>query len=190
MPPIDRASLDTPGDATVLLTLSRLDPVKALDTMLEALKELPGVYLWIAGDGPSRNDLERLSHQLNLQSRVRFLGWRTDRGALLKAADICVLPSRYEPFGTVILEAWNTRVPFVTCSAAGPKAHIRHGVNGMMTPVDDVPALAQSIRDVINSPDLRSRIVEQGHAEYIQNFTRDAVMRQWTDYYDGLLRSQ
>ncbi len=190
MPPIDRASLDTPADATVLLTLSRLDPVKALDTMLYALQELPDVYLWMAGEGPSQTELERLAHSLHLESRVRFLGWRTDRGALLGAADICVLPSRYEPFGTVILEAWERRVPFVACASAGPKAHIQHGINGMITPVDDAAALAQSIRDVMNDPALSSRIVEQGHADYVRNFTRGAVMRQWTAYYDELMQAQ
>ncbi len=134
LPPLDRATLNTPSDAKVLLTLSRLHEKKGLDTFLRAVQGLPGCVAWLAGDGPLQAELENLAVELGIAERVRFLGWRTDRSALLRAADICVLPSRYEPFGTVILEAWAARTPLVACASAGPAAHVIDGVNGLAHP--------------------------------------------------------
>jgi glycosyltransferase involved in cell wall biosynthesis len=144
---------------------------------------MPECVLWLAGEGPAREDLQNLAQKLGIAARVKFLGWRTDRGALLKAADICVLPSRYEPFGTVILEAWESRVPFIACASDGPRAHIRHGENGMITPIDDAAALGHAIKQVLQNKDLRDRIVAQGYAEYQADFTREAVTRQWMGFY-------
>ena len=90
-----------------------------------ALAELPGCIAWIAGDGPLEAELKALAARLGVADRVRFLGWRTDRGALLAAADVCVLPSRWEPFGTVMLEAWAAGTPLVAAASQGPAALIR-----------------------------------------------------------------
>jgi hypothetical protein len=186
LPPLSRAALDTPADANLLLTLSRLHPTKGLDTLLLALKDLPDCYLWIAGDGPMRAELETLASRLGVIGRVRFLGWRNDRGALLRAADICLLPSSYEPFGTVILDAWSTHCAFIACDSAGPRAHLRDRENGMLVPAGDPGALAAAIRAVNADPQLRDCIVANGYADYRAQFTREAVTRQWITYYEAL----
>jgi glycosyltransferase involved in cell wall biosynthesis len=186
LPALNRATLDTPADAKLLLTLSRLHPTKGLDTLLLALRDLPDCYLWIAGDGPMRAELESLARQSGVIDRVKFLGWRTDRGALLRAADICLLPSSYEPFGTVILDAWSTRCAFIACDSAGPRAHLQNGINGMLVPAGNAPALAAAIRAVNSDPALRNRIVEAGFADYRAHFTREAVTQQWISYYQSL----
>ena len=184
---LDRARLDTPAGARVLLTLSRLHHTKGLDTLIETLPGLPDCVLWMAGDGPERAALEALATRLGVAARVRFLGWRTDRGALLRAADIALLPSRYEPFGTVILDAWQTARPFIACASAGPAAYIRNGENGMLVPPDDVPALQSAIRLVLDDAELRARIAGAGHAEYLAGFTRAAVTQRMIECYQGLL---
>src|SRR4029077_20346142 len=97
-PVCDRAPRAPPADATALLAPSRLHEKKGLDILLASLADLPGCIAWLAGDGPLEADLKALAARLGVAGRVRFLGWRTDRGPLLAAADICVLPSRWEPF--------------------------------------------------------------------------------------------
>jgi glycosyltransferase involved in cell wall biosynthesis len=186
MPPVDRAALATPKDAKVLLTLSRLHPKKGLDTFLQALAHLPDCHAWVAGDGPMRRDLEVLAVKLGVEERAHFLGWRTDRAALLGAADICVLPSRYEPFGTVILEAWAVGVPLVACKSAGPAAHIDDGRNGLLAPIDNAPLLAKAIRRVLDNDDLCRRLIAEGHAAYIRDYTREAVTEKWLQFYRQL----
>jgi glycosyltransferase involved in cell wall biosynthesis len=186
LPAADRTSLATPKDAKVLLALSRLHPKKGLDTLLMALQQLPDCFVWLAGDGPLRRELEALAKKLGVIERVRFLGWRTDRAALLRATTICVLPSRYEPFGTVILEAWAAGTPLVACRSAGPAAHIDDGVNGLLAPIDDVAALTNCIRRVLDDENLSRRLIAQGYATYIKSYTREAVTQQWLEFYQTI----
>jgi glycosyltransferase involved in cell wall biosynthesis len=184
---LDRAALATPADATVLLTLSRLHEKKGLDIFIAALARLPQCVAWIAGEGPQQGKLERLAVRLGVSERVRFLGWRTDRGALLAAADICVLPSRWEPFGTVMLEAWAAGRPLVAAASQGPSALIEDGANGLLVPVDDADALAAAIRRLADNPSLRARLIERGRADYQQGFTRAAVTARMLALYRALI---
>ena len=179
----DRAALQTPADATVLLALGRLHKAKALDVLLQAVSQVPDVYLWIAGEGPDREPLEGLCHKLGLDDRVRFLGWRDDRAALFAAADICVFPSRYEPFGTVFVQAWAQRVPLVTTAADGPRQYVRDGEDGLMVPVDDVGALAAAIRRVVDDGDLRTRLTESGFRRYQTEFTKFNTVSKYLEFY-------
>ncbi len=106
--PLNRAEFNTPDGVPLLLSLSRLHSKKGLDVLLEAMVKIPDAYLWIAGSGPLEQELKAQMRALKLEERVRFLGWRYDREALLATADVCVFPSRYEPFGAVVIEAWAT----------------------------------------------------------------------------------
>lgn len=186
-PAVDRAAHATPPDATLLLTLSRLHEKKGLDVLLEALVDLPHCYAWLAGDGPLEQDLKTLADRLGVAGRVRFLGWRTDRGALLRAADICVLPSRWEPFGTVMLEAWAAGTPLVAAASQGPAAFMEDGGNGLLVPIDDRPALVAAIRRLSGDPALRDRLIERARSDYQQNYTREAVTQRMIGLYQQLI---
>jgi glycosyltransferase involved in cell wall biosynthesis len=167
----------------VLLTLSRLHEKKGLDILLDAVAELPQCFAWIAGDGPLEEDLKARAAELGIADRVRFLGWRKDRGALLAAADICVLPSRWEPFGTVMLEAWAAGIPLVAAASQGPAALIADGGNGLLVPVDDAPALVAAIGRLLADPALQARLIERGRADYQMGFTREAVTQRMIALY-------
>lgn len=184
--PLNRATLNTPPDAKVLLILSRLHTVKGIDLALQALTQLPDCYLWVAGSGPEDNALQTMAAELGVAARVRFLGWRTDRGALLRAADICLLPSRYEPFGTVILDAWSTKTAFIACASDGPRATILNRENGMLVPVDDVPALTKAIRDVLDDATLRTHIIQTGYTTYLTSFTREVATQKMLETYQTI----
>jgi glycosyltransferase involved in cell wall biosynthesis len=175
-PAVDRASLGVPPDALLLLVLARLHPVKGIDIFLRALAEVPQAFAWIAGDGPERASYERLGRELGLAGRVRFLGWRDDRKALLRACDIVVLPSRYEPFGTVILEAWAMRRPLVATRADGARQYVRDGETGLLCDIDDVASLADCLRRIAADAGLRARLAHAGHRRYEAEFTRDIVL--------------
>ena len=187
-PPVRRVDLDTPEDAPVLLTLSRMHRKKGIDTLLQALASLPGAYLWLAGDGPDLAEYQDLAKRLGLSDRVRFLGWRTDRRALLEAADICVLPSRYEPFGTVIVEAWSTRRPLVATMADGARQYVRDGHDGLLCPIDDVSTLTQCLARVIADPSLRESLVANGEESYRRTFHRDVVIERLVATYGRATR--
>lgn len=185
--PADRAALDTPLDASVLLTLSRYHTSKALDILIRALVDLPGVYAWLAGDGPERSVLEKLAQDLGVADRVRFLGWRTDRAALLQAADICIFTSRYEPFGTVFVQAWQQKRPVIVSDADGPSQFCTHEKDSLIVPRDDVPALAAAVKRLQNDTALRDRLVQNGWENYRENFTKDKSVQAYLEYYIEIL---
>ena len=121
-PPVPRASLDTPADAPLAIALGRLHPNKGFDVLLDAVAKVPGLYLWLAGEGAQRAALRRQAASLGIDDRVRFLGWREDVGALLAAADMLVCSSRHEPLGNAIIEAWAAGKPVVACAASAARA--------------------------------------------------------------------
>ena len=182
----ERAELDTPEGATVLLALARLHWKKGVDVLLKALVDLPDCYAWIAGDGPLKDELHKLADDLGVVSRVRFLGWRTDRERLLKACDIVAFPSRYEPFGTVTVDAWAMKKPLVAADSQGPAAYVHNEENGMLIPKDDVQALVEAVKKITSDEDLRQKIVEGGWRSYQKHFTKEAFLRDSLNVYKKL----
>jgi glycosyltransferase involved in cell wall biosynthesis len=176
---VDRASLDTPNAAPLLLAMGRLHDAKAHDVSLAALAQLPDAYLWIAGVGPQEAKLRAMAAALGVEGRLRFLGWRTDASALYRTADVCVFPSRYEPLGNVVIQAWAHGLPVVAAASQGPKALIRDSEDGLLVPIDDADALAAAVRRLISQPELRARLAQAGAKRVEREFSEAAVVAQW-----------
>ncbi len=187
-PPVPRDSLDTPADAPLLLGLGRLHPNKGFDVLLHALVQLPNAVLWLAGTGPLAAELESLVARLGLTPRVRFLGWRGDVAALLAAADVLVCPSRHEPLGNVVIEAWAHRTPVVAAAARGPAALIREGESGLVVPIEAADALAAAIARLIAAPDLAAGLTEAGHAAFEAAFSEAVVVPRYLAFFDQVAR--
>jgi glycosyltransferase involved in cell wall biosynthesis len=185
--PVMRSSLNTPEGVKLALVLSRMHRVKGLDTMLEALASVPDLWLWLAGDGPAKAEYEALAQSLGVADRVRFLGWRNDRKALLEACDICVLPSRYEPFGTVIVEAWAANRPLVATNADGARQYVRHDQDGLISPIEDAAGLAANLTRLMHEPDLGPRLAATGGARFAADFTREIVTDRLIEAYLAVL---
>jgi glycosyltransferase involved in cell wall biosynthesis len=177
--PVDRASLATPTDAPLLLAMGRLHEAKAHDVALQALAKLPDAYLWIAGAGPEEARLKAMATALGLDARVRFLGWRTDPSALYRAADVCVFPSRYEPLGNVVIQAWAHGLPVVAAASQGPKALIEPDKDGLLIPIDDADALTEGVGRLLSDKALRDRLARQGARRVDLEFSETAVVAQW-----------
>ena len=182
--PVSRASLTTPEGVPVALALARLHEKKGLDTLLEAAARLPDLHVWIAGEGPLEAELKAQCTRLGLDHRVRFLGWRNDRGALLAACDVVAFPSRYEPFGTVTVDAWAASRPLVAADAVGPAAYVKDGVNGLLVPKNDVDALAAALGRVIYDKALAQKLVAGGRASYEAQFTKAAFQHDSLAFYE------
>jgi glycosyltransferase involved in cell wall biosynthesis len=177
--PLDRAAFDTPERAPLLLGMGRLHAAKAHDISLRALRELPDTWLWIAGSGPLRPELEALARDLGVADRVRFLGWRDDPSALYRTADAVVFPSRFEPLGNVVIQAWAHGVPIVAAASIGPAALIRDGEDGLLVPVNDEAALAAAARRLLWDQPLRWALIECARKRINEEFSREAVLSQW-----------
>ena len=184
MPAVPRDALGVPADAKLLLALGRLHTNKAFDVLIDALPSLPGAWVLLAGEGPEEKTLKAQAERLGVADRIRFLGWRRDVGALYAAADVLVCPSRYEPLGNIVIEAWAHRRPVVAARSMGPSHLIHHDDLGVLVPVDDAPALAEGVRRVLDDPALRARIVAAGRARYEAEFTEAAVVARYLAFFE------
>ncbi len=189
-PAASRTQLDTPDGAPLLLALGRLHVNKAFDVLLDAMAELPEAWLWLAGSGPLEKPLKAQAERLGIASRVRFLGWRDDLPALAAAADLVVVPSRHEPLGKVVLEAWAQRRPLVAAAAQGPAALIRDEESGLLVPIENARALAGAIRRVIAEPGLAERLVAGGWAAYQADFTEAISVARYMELFERLARER
>lgn len=176
---IPRAHFATPEGVPLLLGMGRLHESKAHDVSLRALALLPDAYLWIAGSGPEEDKLKALAEDLGVAARVRFLGWRTDAPALYRSADLCVFPSRFEPLGNVVIQAWAHGLPVIAANAAGPASLIRDGEDGALIPIDNAEALADKVRALLADPALRHSFAAAGRARVAADFSEAAVVAQW-----------
>jgi len=182
-PPVSRAAMNTPPEAQVVLALGRLHPNKGFDVLIRALDHLPGYWLWLAGSGPEERALRRLAASVGVDDRVRFLGWRDDTASLFAAADVFICPSRHEPLGNVVLEAWAHRVPVVAAASAGPAALIEDGRTGVLVPIEDARAIAGAVRKVARDPALAGRLVDAGRSRFEEAFTEAAVVGRYLDFF-------
>lgn len=187
-PPLSKVGLDTPLDAPLLLAMGRLHKNKAFDILLRAISDVPGVWLWIAGEGPEAAALKGLARDLGVIDRVRFLGWRDDSDALMRAADLFICPSRHEPLGNVILEAWAAERPVIAAAAAGPAKLLGNDERGVLVPVDQQTELARAIRDLLAAPEKALRLAAAGRTAYEREFTKDAVTAQYLAFFEKARR--
>ena len=175
------AELGLSAGAPKLLALGRLHRNKGFDTLLRALALLPGAELAIGGDGPERAALEALAAELGVASRVRFLGWRQDAGALLAACDVFVCSSRHEPLGNLVLEAWSARKPVVAVASQGPSELIENGRTGLLVPQESPQALADGIAAALADAGHASAMADAGRAAWEAEFAEAPVLARWRD---------
>ncbi|SFV39079.1 glycosyltransferase [Hyphomicrobium facile] len=179
----DRTALGTPPSAPVVMSMGRFVERKGFAQLIAAVSLLPGVHLWLAGDGEERANLEKLATDLGMFDRTRFLGWQSDPRPYLAAADIFVMPSSHEPLGNVILEAWAQQKPVVSSRAEGPSWFMRDGENGLLVDIGDVKGLSNAIARLIADPDLAARIAENGSRTLTDWFSEEAVANAYIDLF-------
>jgi glycosyltransferase involved in cell wall biosynthesis len=180
--PLARASLGVPPDAKLLLALGRLHRNKAFDVLIRALPGLPGAHAVIAGEGPERGALLDLARREGVGDRLHLPGWRTDTAALLATADLLVCPSRQEPLGNVVIEAWSAHRPVVAAASDGPRELISPERDGLLVPIEDAAALANAIRGVLDDPARAAALAAAGRSRYECNFAETPVVALWQQF--------
>lgn len=168
-PIFDRLDADESGREG-LLFVGRLVSEKGADVALEALGTLRerglGLTLTICGDGPERPALKRRTRRMGLTDAVTFRGWVQSEvlAGLYRAAEVAVVPSRYEPFGIVALEALASRCPVVASDAGGLPEAV--GPCGILVEPGDAETLARGIEEALR-PERRAELIDamSGHVE-------------------------
>ncbi|WP_151670262.1 glycosyltransferase [Nitrincola schmidtii] len=172
------------NDKTVLFTPARLHSVKGLDTAIKALKLLPDQFCYlIVGNGPEEDTLKKLANHLGVQDRVIFAGWQNDITPFCYISDIFLVPSRHEPFGSVLLEAWSHKKPLVTSDSQGALAITEDNKTSLMFNKDNHYSLAEKVSILQSNASLKSLIVENGYNELISKYVASSVLNTYTSLY-------
>jgi glycogen(starch) synthase len=155
------------GDGPMVLFSGRLEWEKGVHTLLDAMPRLrrrfPGLRLVVVGKGSQAEALAAQAKRLRIARSVEFTGWLTEEQlrAVSAAADVAVVPSVYEPFGLVALEAAALGTPLVVADTGGLAETVRHGETGLVFPPLDAAGLADAVTEVLRSDVLARRVVRQ-----------------------------
>lgn len=192
LPPADPRAVFAiaPGDALVGC-VARLVGFKNHGLLLEAFADLlvrrPHTSLLLLGDGPERESLERRCRELGIAGRVIFAGFREDARSLMAGLDVLALPSRGEPFGRVLIEAMQAGVPVIGADSGGIPDIIEHGRNGLLLPLDDVPAWTAALERLLDDAALRTRLVAGGRESVATTFNLHHCTAQLEGVLEGVL---
>ena len=190
--PDQRASreiLSIGREERILLCVARLEAEKGHVTMLNALSMLQSegcafraVFL---GEGSLRKTLEAQAQALGLSWRVQFLGQQDNPNVWMRAADALVLSSPLEPFGLVLPEAMSRGLAVVAADAGGP-SEILGGRGGVLFRPNDARDLARKLFDLLQNPDCRSTISENGREQWRERFDLPVMAKAMAAMYLSL----
>ena len=178
-------------DETLVLLIGRLVYEKgfqlALEAMPEVIRRAPGTRFLVAGSGTHEDELRSQAQSLGLLEHGTFLGWIGDDvlHSLYRIANVCVVPSIYEPFGLVALEAMASGCPCIVADTGGLREVVPDDAAGLRFRARDPESLADVAVRVLTDPDLGDRLVAEG-LEHIRGFDWADVAAQTAELYGEL----
>jgi glycogen(starch) synthase len=178
-----------PPDGPLVVFAGRLVYEKGVQTLLDALPALrathPGIRLLVAGTGVYEDQLQSRARRRRLARAVEWAGFvpEVDLAAILGAADLVVVPSLYEPFGIVALEASAARTPLVVARTGGLDDLVEARIATQSFPPGDVPELTEAIRGVLDDPGAARRHAQRAARAVRSRYAWSAVATQTAAVY-------
>jgi glycosyltransferase involved in cell wall biosynthesis len=171
--------------APLLGCVGHLVPEKGQDALVRALPAVlakhPGARLLLAGDGPCRGPLERLSERLGLRQAVQFAGMVEDVAAVYRSLDVFLFPSLEEPLGSSLLDAMAHGLPVVARKAGGVPEVVEDGRNGLLVPGED---FAAAVLQLLDDPALAARLGAAARQTIEERFTAQRMMEGTLAVYE------
>lgn len=187
-----RAELGIGSEALLIGIASRLTEQKGIAYALEALRplltEYADLHMLIAGEGDLKVALQARTRALGMDTRVHFLGWRTDVPHLLGALDVFLMPSLWEGFGLTLLEAMSARVPIVATHVSAIPEIVVHGETGYLVAAQDPEAIAYALRLLLSDRELRQHMGMNGEDRVETRFSVDTMADKTAALYDAVSR--
>ena len=179
------------SDPFVFIWAGRFEHVKGIDVLLEAVKLLKqkvgtAFRIMLAGKGSLREELEEQSEKLGLAGEVKFLGRisREEMQREMQGSNCFVLPSRYEAFGAVLIEAMASGLPVIATRSGGPDTIVTKE-NGLLIDPGSAAQLAEAMEQIINT--YESYLAEDIRSATLEQYGQTAVMKQYDELFREIL---
>jgi len=179
-----RAAFGVASDRVVIIAVSRLVWHKGYPELAAAMRAVPRAELWVVGERLASDrgaDMIAVLRGAGLGERLRLLGYREDISALLAAADIFALPSRFEGLPMSVIEAMLTALPVVATDVRGPAEQVVDGVTGLQVPAGDAAALGLALGRLADDPALRARMGQAGRRRARERYDEAKVLARTLD---------
>ena len=187
--PIPGKDTQLEGDPKILM-VGRLSTIKGHSYLIKALPEIikkfPALTLILAGEGPLKEDLVRLSTSLNLNNHINFVGYAKP-GDYSQQCQLMILPSLFESFGLVYIESFALKIPVVAFDAEAGNEIIENNQTGYLVPKEDINALAEKIIYLLETPEERARIAENAYEKYLNYFNAERMAKETAAWYRKFL---
>lgn len=176
------------AEKVVLSTACRLVPWKGLGYLIEALKYLPNEFiLLIFGEGPDRIKLEKVSKEFEVQERVHFYGRipHNKIQSVIKATDVFVLPSLYEPAGVALLDAFAAGVPVIASRVGGIPEIVQDGKNGLLVKPGDARDIAEKVGMITSDSDFVEEMTLR-QKDMLKKYEMSNLIARYVDVYNEI----
>ena len=194
-PKLELEDLELSHDVNRTICVGRLHPTKGQDVLLKAIARLkddfPNTVFEFVGDGPCREECERIAEELGISERCRFLG-RLPHDEVLRrmaAASISIVPSRSECFGLVNIESMAMGTPVIASNVGGIGEIFKDGEEGFLVPPDDPTSLANRMAEVLGNPQLWHTMSDKAQLRF-QDFEQNNVVSHQVDWIETLNSKQ
>lgn len=179
---ITRAQLNLPEHVPLFVSVGRLIPRKRYDLLLETWREVREAHLVIIGDGPLKEDLQKIITEKKLGNRVHLLGFVSEehKYSVLQVADVYVSATEHEGFGIVYLEAMEAGLPIVSTDTGGQRDFLTEGENAILVSTDDVKQLVASIQRLLRDQYLRETMAKKNRAK-VKEFYLKKTAKKFED---------
>jgi len=175
-------------EAKILLHASNFRKVKRVVELIEIMRivadHYPKVRLIIAGDGPTRIEVERKIEALDLCDNVHLLGVKSNMQEIMCSADVFLLNSTLEGMPLVLLEAMACSLPVVTTPAGGIPELVRPNKDGIVTEGFGVDEYAQAVIEILNDDSLRFEIGEAGRKRVEESFSAERIVTEYEKVFE------
>lgn len=188
VPDVGVEPMPRPRPGAIVGAAGRLEPQKGFDVLLRAFRDVEDATLVLIGDGSEREQLRSLASSLELDDRIVWQEWSDDVRSYLPAFDIFVLPSRFEGFPLVVLEALLAETAVVATNVGSVPEAVRHEETGLLVPPDDAAALAAAMRRLLADADLRRSLGGRGRRLVLDRFTAQHMAHSFRAIYNELVR--
>lgn len=184
-----RAQVGAAPDSVLVGSIGRLVEQKDYPTQLRAFaiaaRAEPRLRMVLAGGGPLRGEIEALALELGIADRIHLLGHWTRVPALLRALDVFVLASKFEPYGVAILEAKCAGTAILATAVNEIPKIIAEGKTGLIVPAEDPEPMARALLQMARDPALRRTLAANAFAEAEEKHSIDSVARRYQALYDA-----